>query len=477
MPIFAISLIAILALVGATIALGMDTRSGNKLQHSADSAALGGATAFLNHKSPRAEDRLKAAQIQARELASRNSEYALVDLVIDALTEDAYGQHTEIEVELEAQPVNFFSRFTGENTTADMRRRAVAAATWGFPLCLLSLSEARDTGFAIKHRADFAAKGCIVWSNSDYHRSMDFKGGKSKAKYFCTAGQYKRNMQADVSPQPTEGCEPIPDPMAKWRPPVEGMCEPDPDFQPPASIIRAVERLTKKKNKGNSYGHEKNCEAGKEKAYCNQPDHEGTGEGLLDFDQLALTDNLDSLLYSLDRQHDRPTDTLSPGTYCGLDINYGHVMMEPGTYFIKDAPMTITRKATVTAEGVTIIFTGPNAYLRVSDAARLDLKAPKHGPLAGIAIAERRNTSVNGKPVVTRLTGAGAMSIIGLIYIPTQNFFISGAGAGDQSSPLLQIVANRIAMRDIGKLKIDFKPGKTDVPMVIQPERHARLVE
>ena len=139
--------------------------------------------------------------------------------------------------------------------------------------------------------------------------------------------------------------------------------------------------------------------------------------------------------------------------------------------------MEVTRKATVTAEGVTLIFTGPGAYLRVSDKARLGLSAPTDGPLAGIAVAESRNTAVNGTPVVSRLTGHGALSMIGLIYLPTQNFFISGSGAGDQSSPLLQIVANRISLRDTGVLSIDFNPGETDVPVAIQPARIARLIE
>jgi len=179
----------------------------------------------------------------------------------------------------------------------------------------------------------------------------------------------------------------------------------------------------------------------------------------------------------MDRRYDLPTEKLTPGTYCGLDIAYGHVEMTPGTYFIKGAPMQVTRKATVTAEGVTLIFTGPGAYLRVSDEARMTLKAPTEGDLAGIAVAERRNTRTNGLPVASRLTGTGKLSIIGLIYLPTQNFFISGSGAGDQSSPLLQIVANRIAIRDTGRLRIDFEPGKTDVPVAIKPARIARLVE
>ena len=41
MPVFAISIMAILSLVGATLALGMDSRSGHQVQQAADAAALG----------------------------------------------------------------------------------------------------------------------------------------------------------------------------------------------------------------------------------------------------------------------------------------------------------------------------------------------------------------------------------------------------------------------------------------------------
>jgi hypothetical protein len=504
MPIFAISLMAILALVGATLALGMDSRSGHQVQQAADSAALGGATAFLNANSPRAETRLEAARVQAEALAERNSDYELAKLDIAAVSEDAYGQHTKLAVELEFQPVNYFSRFTGKASTVPVRRRAVASSTWGFPLCMLALSDLDHTGLSLKHLARLESNGCIVWSNASGRSSMAMDGGRAEAKSFCTAGRVDRSHRASVSPLPEQNCQVIPDPLADWVAPKPGACEPDPDFRPPLSIRRAAERLLgsekskkskkRKKHRGrdddddddddddhddDEGGCRASCKNTDHDHYCGGqgPDHEGTGAGLSDFDLLALTDNLLASLYALDRQYDQPTDTLNPGTYCGLDIAYGHVRMNPGTYFIKGAPLEVSRKATLSAEGVTIILTGPNAYFRVGDQARMTLKAPAEGPLAGIAVAERRNTRVSGMPVVSRLTGTGAMSIIGLLYLPTQNFFISGSGAGDQSSPLLQIVANRIALRDNGELRIDFEPGATDVPVAIKPARIARLIE
>ena len=498
MPIFALSLLSIFALVGATLALGMDSRSGNQVQQAADAAALGGASVFLSSNSARAETRLEEARVHAKALAENNSDYKLADLEVDAVSEDAYGQHTKLAVELEFQPVNFFAKFTGNSTTAPIRRRAVASSTWGFPLCILALGASDGAGLAMKHFAALTAEGCIVWSNDTSSTSMKLDGGRARGKSFCAAGLVDRSHRASVIPIPEQNCQPIPDPLKDWTPPAPGKCAPDQDFDPPLSIARASERKLQQllsgggllglangrngtagtegedyRNKGLSVA----CHTAGGASNPNCPLNLATGTGLGDFDLLALTDNLPDVLYLLDRQFDSPSDTLSPGTYCGLDIAYGHVLMQPGTYFIKNAPMEISRKATVTAEGVTLIFTGPGAYLRVSDEGRLKLSAPTEGALAGIAVAERRNTKVGGLPSVSRLTGNGALNIIGLIYLPTQNFFISGTGAGEQASPLLQIVANRFSIRDTGKLKIDFRPGETDVPMAIKPARVARLIE
>jgi hypothetical protein len=79
--------------------------------------------------------------------------------------------------------------------------------------------------------------------------------------------------------------------------------------------------------------------------------------------------------------------------------------------------------------------------------------------------------------MISLFTGQGKVSLVGLIYLPTQNFFFSGNGTGEQTSPLLQIVVNRLAMLNNSKLKIDFKPEKTSIPVLIEPRREARLIE
>lgn len=239
MPIFAISLMAILSLVGATIALGMDSTSGNQLQSAADASALGGATAFLNSEAPKASDRLVLAQETARALAQRNADYALTALDVSALTEDAYGQHTQIAVELESRPVNLFSNFAGDYATAPMRRRSVAGATWGFPLCVLTLARDKE-GLNISEFAELSADGCVIWSNSTSEKSMIFAGGRSTAKAFCAVGTTVVDSKSSVQPRPEEGCEPLPDPLAGYDLPVSPIC----DHKETIKIKLGSQRLT-----------------------------------------------------------------------------------------------------------------------------------------------------------------------------------------------------------------------------------------
>ena len=137
--------------------------------------------------------------------------------------------------------------------------------------------------------------------------------------------------------------------------------------------------------------------------------------------------------------------------------------------------MLVRRKATLTGEGVTIIFSGDNAALGVLDGARLTLSAPKEGTSAGFALVEDASVplTVSNR---TRLTGDGMVDAIGTVYLPRQEFAITGSGAGHQASPLLQVVANTIVMEDDGQVDIDFDPTQTQVPVGIKPARTARLV-
>ena len=96
-PIFALSLAAIIGVIATTLALASDSKAANKVQITADSAAIAGATAFATLDTPKADERLQQALKAAENYAVANSEYTLVEIDLDAITEDSYGQQTTID--------------------------------------------------------------------------------------------------------------------------------------------------------------------------------------------------------------------------------------------------------------------------------------------------------------------------------------------------------------------------------------------
>lgn len=513
MPIFALCILAIITLAGAAIALSFDSRAANNLQIAADESALSGATAFLNANSPRAEDRIASAKLAAEASAHANANFSLSKLDVGAITEDAYGQKTEIDVALKFTPANPAAQLAGRNANITIERQAAASATWGFPLCVLGL-QGSATGLSTSGKANLTAENCIVWTNSTSSRSMEFTGGRATTKYFCASGK-AYIASASVTPRPHEKCEPIPDPLAGWIPPAPGTLEglpfpsasknQSPNVAALASQLATVLSMTGLKTNTKALldamdSGEVLSEAqvqalhtaistaamvlgGKDSALQidqNGVFNRGAGQGLhvLEVAQLlGLVDNLPESIFFGDTYFAAPNFTLSPGTYPGLDIMTGHVKLKPGVYHIVGAPLVVRRRATLSGDGVTIVLHGDNATFCVLDQARLELSAPTHGETAGFAIVENRKAKLTKvRPERSRLTGSGSVSMIGTIYLPRQQFSITGKGAADQASPLLQLVAYTVELRNMGGLKIRFDPERTEVPMTIMPSREARLI-
>ena len=407
MPIMMICLTSVLALMAASIALGMDSRSANNLQVTADAAALGGATAFLNAASPKLEDRMAEANAQAASLATANTEFVLTDLAVGAASEDAYGQKLQLAVELEFKPVNVAAGLAGRNANVDIRRRAVAEATWGFPLCVLTLAK-NGPAVSVNDNTTLSAENCIIWSNSTSSNSMSFTGGTATTKHFCTAGQADIATAASVTPPPSEACEVLPDPLVGYD----------------------VDSSTA-------------CDFIKYKAQRNR------------------------------------TVYLKPGTYCGgLDVKSDDVDFAPGIYHILDGELRIHVKGDIVAEGVTFLLDGDISGFEVKSDSAVTLIAPATGPTAGVAIAQRASMQTGGTGNPTLLAKIiGALNVEGVIYMPAFDLTLSKSGGGSTKSPYLQLIAHRLIMDGSASLLVDFDESATSLPIVIQPERFARLVE
>jgi hypothetical protein len=114
------------------------------------------------------------------------------------------------------------------------------------------------------------------------------------------------------------------------------------------------------------------------------------------------------------------SQTLSPGTYCGLTINNGvTVSMNPGVYIIKGGTFSV-QSGTLSGTGVTIALTGSGsnyAVVSIANNATVSLSAPTTGGTAGLvffADPNSPNTSVSS------FQGGAQESLTGALYFPSQ---------------------------------------------------------
>jgi len=138
--------------------------------------------------------------------------------------------------------------------------------------------------------------------------------------------------------------------------------------------------------------------------------------------------------------------TIDQGVYCGgisVSGNGGGLTLNPGVYYIDGGSLSVSGGASVTGQGVTIIFTsssGKNwATASISGGSSITLTAPNSGPTAGIVLFGDPNM-----PVGTKFTfsGGSGQAFGGAVYIPTGALSVTG-GSG-ASGNCTQIIADTI---------------------------------
>lgn len=160
------------------------------------------------------------------------------------------------------------------------------------------------------------------------------------------------------------------------------------------------------------------------------------------------------------------THTLSPGVYCGgIRIRVqANVTMQPGTYLIKDGALEIDSQASLTGDGVTIVFRGSDTRMDVKSGADLVLKAQSTGDYAGFVLVDRRlSTTSSVRESVVQ--GGGRIKIEGILYAPQWRMNISGNGEINQESQYFAMIADHFYMEGNGKLHI-----KSDATVVNLPD-------
>ncbi|MEM8617115.1 MAG: hypothetical protein AAGF20_09290, partial [Pseudomonadota bacterium] len=163
---------------------------------------------------------------------------------------------------------------------------------------------------------------------------------------------------------------------------------------------------------------------------------------------------------------------IKPGVYCdGLRIRGKRVTIDPGIYVIRGGALQIEARSQIMAEGVTFLLEENSDGIDIRGAG-MTLVAPKTGPTAGLAIAQ------NGPLIVLDKSASisAKFDLEGVIYLPQHDLSLRQTGGGSQSSPYIQMVVNRLVLRETAKLDILFDPDKTELPVLIKPEQSARLI-
>ena len=178
---------------------------------------------------------------------------------------------------------------------------------------------------------------------------------------------------------------------------------------------------------------------------------------------------------------------LSPGVYCeDVRIVGKDVVFLPGSYTFRDSRLWFRDGSTVTAEEVTFIFTGKKSELRLDQQSVLTLKAPKIGPMAGLAVYQSSasmGNKQNKMTAITRFKGDSTLIIVGTVYMPNSRIVIANGASGNikndafSYSPATSFIGYQVHVESAtARVAIDHKTAGLP-PMLPRADEGARLVE
>lgn len=155
--------------------------------------------------------------------------------------------------------------------------------------------------------------------------------------------------------------------------------------------------------------------------------------------------------------------TLSPGTYCGLEIRArARVTLLDGIFVIKDKPLVVTDGAALTGEAAGLYFTGASARLKFDRRSTISLKAPTTGPMAGLLIFGSR---APGPSLTHEILSDDARVLIGTIYVPKGELRIDAQSPIADQSAYTAIVADTMRLYGGPHLVLNTDYGATDIPV------------
>lgn len=322
-----------------------------------------------------------------------------------------------------------FGPFVGVRTV-HIVRQAKANVVGNMRLCMLTLDPAAPGAFDLEKSAQVTATGCSLYSNSSNPQGMTGKDSSyARAQTICSAGGFD-GARANFAPPPQTGCPVIKDPLANSAAPTVDTCT-----SIPASANKKAD----------------------------------TSANLVD-----------------------QSATLKPGTYCGgLHITKNAVVsLQPGIYVMKDGPLIVDKKGSLSGIDVGFYFTGDKGGLLFDSKTSISLAAPTTGIMAGLLMMEERavtnpvdpTAAVDQDPLAPtpptpppagatkpmrtyRIISDDARTMLGTIYLPAGRVVIDAKKPVADQSAYTVIVAQQVNLYEGPNLYLNANYGSTSVPV------------
>jgi hypothetical protein len=154
--------------------------------------------------------------------------------------------------------------------------------------------------------------------------------------------------------------------------------------------------------------------------------------------------------------------SINPGVYCGgIGVNAGaQLTLNPGVYYLDGGNLSVNGGATLTGDGVTLVFTKKSsngwATATINGNATVNLTPPKSGPTAGIVMFGDRGIP-SGTPF--KLNGGANQYLGGAIYIPTGAIDFSGGAA--TSTSCTQVIGDTVSFTGNSSLALNCSSYST----------------
>ena len=422
----ALAIPVLMGVTAASVEYGTLSNRRSELQLAADSGSMAGVNQFklANTEDTTAIDTaIRVVKFQAGSGVPAGREIQVAAEVLN--------KHTAVHVTVtETVPLTFGHLLNMPETV--LKVESTAKLTGTTRLCLLALDSIAIGAFNLESSARITATDCSLYSNSLSPAGIQAKDAAvASALMTCTAGGFV-GFGASFIPAPLTGCPSLKDPLiGKAAPPI-GSC-----------IVLGA------------WADPKNARLDSKPAY-------GA--------------NVVSGAVSLD-----------PGTYCGgLHLTEAAlVTLRPGIYIMKDGPLVVDKKSSVTGENVGFYFSGTSGGMLFDTKSVISLTAPKAGDMAGLLFFEDRDTSkiavlplpLSGKGGAPKLLGLttplreyriiseSARTLLGTIYVPVGRLVIDSTTAVADLSAYTVIVARLINLYDGPNLMLNARYGSTDIPV------------